>query len=392
MRWRVSLRAAGLVVVLAAAVQLHAGVMYTVTDLGTLGGPPGEGSEAHGINDLGQVVGWAFAQTPSGAAMHAFRTAPNQPINPATDDLDVLGSPWSVARGINNLGQVIGSGGGTISFRTRPNQPINPATDELGTLGGAFSAAVAINDAGQVVGQSKLADGSYRAFRTAPNAPINPATDDLGTFGGAGSAAFDINALGQVVGGAALAGNGWAAGAFRSAPNSAINPLTDDLGTLGGTWSQAFGINASGQVAGTSTISTEPGHGMHIFRTSPDQPINPVTDDLGTLGEANLQVKAMNDRGDVVGVFVVYGDVENAFIGVGSQLANLNDFIDPASGWVLKNANDINNLGQIVGGGYLNGRFRAYRLDPIPEPSALLVGVAGLSICALRRPSQANPT
>ena len=213
MRWRVSLRAAGLVVVLAAAAQLHAGVMYTVTDLGTLGGPPGEGSAAYGINDLGQVVGSAFAQTAEGPAMHAFRTAPNKPINPATDDLDVSASPYSVAVGINNLGQVVGWGG-LGNFRTGPHQPINPLTDGLGTLAGPGSSARAINDAGQVVGEARMPDGTWRAFRTGPNQPINPATDDLGAPADISCEAWAINGVGQVVGNAA------AVGAFRTAPNT----------------------------------------------------------------------------------------------------------------------------------------------------------------------------
>jgi probable HAF family extracellular repeat protein len=67
-------------------------------ELGTLGSAF---SVASGVNDLGQTVG--KSQTDDG--YHAFRTAPNSLINPATDD---LGIPGSVAQGINNAGQVVG--------------------------------------------------------------------------------------------------------------------------------------------------------------------------------------------------------------------------------------------------------------------------------------------
>jgi probable HAF family extracellular repeat protein len=58
--------------------------MYTVTDLGTLGG---DYSFARSVNASGQVVGSSFTST---YYYHAFRTAPNSPINPATDDLGTL--------------------------------------------------------------------------------------------------------------------------------------------------------------------------------------------------------------------------------------------------------------------------------------------------------------
>jgi probable HAF family extracellular repeat protein len=103
------------------------------------------------------VVGESFI----GGKVHAFRTAANSAINPTTDDLGTLGGANSEALGINDSGQAVGwaltgNNAATHAFSTAPNSPINPATDDLGTLGGAFSSAAGINTSAQVVGMSYI--------------------------------------------------------------------------------------------------------------------------------------------------------------------------------------------------------------------------------------------
>lgn len=99
-----------------------------------------------------------------------------------------LGSTYAVD--INDSGQVFENatmdaywniGSPNHAFRTAPNSPINRLTDDLGTLGGSASAAKAINTFGQVVGWSDMpGDSDTHAFRTVSNSRIIPATDDLG--------------------------------------------------------------------------------------------------------------------------------------------------------------------------------------------------------------------
>jgi probable HAF family extracellular repeat protein len=346
--------------------------MYTVTDLGTLGGTQ---SWAAGINAFGQVVGGSF--TSGNATVHAFRTAANSPINPATDDLSTLTGTYSSATGINDSGQVVGTYGywGDYAFRTNANSPINLPTDDLGTLGGSGRLASGINNSGQVVGYS-LTTGNYgtHAFRTSANTPINPATDDLGILGmGSYSCNYSwgraINASGQVAGESSVPGS--CIHAFRTSANTPINPATDDLGTLGGTDSTAAGINDSGQVVGSAAIGGDTS--AHAFRTSANGPINPATDDLGTLGGSNSSALGINNFGQVVGWSELTVNVNNrhAFLYNGGVMYDLNDFIVSGSEWELTHAWGINDAGQIAGQGTQNCTpywicsGRAFLLTPI---------------------------
>jgi probable HAF family extracellular repeat protein len=307
-------------------------------------------------------------------------------------DLGTGGGTWSLAYGINASGQVVGDFnfnpfdpryfGGEYAFRTAPNSPINGATDNLKRDGeGGFfnSEAYGINASGQVVGRGyNFIEDANWGFRTDPNGPI---TFDslLGglVLNGNETWAYGINDSGQVVGFSILRWRFGALHAFRTAPNSPINPATDDLGTLGGTGSVAYGINASGQVVGSASITGDTA--SHAFRTAPNSPINPATDDLGpgvayaindsgqVAGGCNVCLPgvAINNFGQTVGGSSLYAGAP--FVYNGSVMHDLNNLIPTGSGCVLSAATGINDAGQIAGNGNCSGQTHTVRLDPIYE-------------------------
>jgi probable HAF family extracellular repeat protein len=289
-------------------------VQYTVTDLGTLSG--GNRSEAYGINDSGQVVGWAQVD---GAAYHAFLYSGG-----TMQDLGTFGGASSQAYGINDSGQIVGwaqtSGGAQHAFLYSGG-----SMQDLG-LGQAFG----INDSGQAVGTS-FAVG----------------------FNGVGgnSVAYGINNNGQIVGGA-ITPDG-AQHAFLFSGGS-----MQDLGTIGTPYydynpsSQAMGINDSGQIAGYSDLNAgSAGILNHAFLYGGGSGL--VLQDLGTLGGVSGASEAfgINDSGQVVGFTSISGGADHAFVYSVGSMHDLNNLIPSSSDWILTEATAINNEGQIVGYG-----------------------------------------
>jgi len=158
-----------------------------VQDLGTLG--TGSFSEAWGINNFGQIVGWSYVSGGS-LGVHAFLyTAATglRDLTPASDT--------GVANDINDAGQVTGyktAFGGYHAFRWDSG-----TFRDLGVIPGfAFSFGWAINASGQVTGNSTSASGnSERLFRFTDGSGLQ----DLGGTG-EHNAAFGINGFGDVVG------------------------------------------------------------------------------------------------------------------------------------------------------------------------------------------------
>ena len=113
---------------------------WSRVDLGTLGGSI---SQAHVINDRGQVVGHSMTAT---GQRHAFLWEDG-----VMTDLGTLpGSTNSNATGINNRGQVVGG----PYFVANSPQAFLWQDGEMTDLGGGWGAANGINNRGQIVGRN----------------------------------------------------------------------------------------------------------------------------------------------------------------------------------------------------------------------------------------------
>ena len=183
---------------------------------------------------LGQAINSAHAQCSDGCAVEwSGGSAVNQGGLP--------GATYSIANGINDSGQAVGSTAGPdfeYAVEWRGGQVI----DMGGLPGSTDSVATSINNAGQAVGMSYFAAGGPQATEWSGGRAI-----DLGGLpDSVFSAATDINDSGQAVGrsfvGATQDAVEWSGGGVINLGGlpGAVSSVADGINDSGRSWGQAL--------------------------------------------------------------------------------------------------------------------------------------------------------
>jgi probable HAF family extracellular repeat protein len=113
--------------------------------------------------------------------------------------LGTFGGSSSQAMGVNNSGEVVGFASLADGYQHAFSE-IGGAMIDLGTLGGGSSYAYGVNDSGEIVGYSWLADGSQSAFLYDDGTMLDLNSLLPGNSGWDLLAAYGINDSGQITG------------------------------------------------------------------------------------------------------------------------------------------------------------------------------------------------
>jgi uncharacterized membrane protein len=315
--------------------------IYKIQDLGIL--PGGSDTTPNSINNRGYIVGSTRDNTRDWQGFIWKNGVLTKLPLPR-------GFSSSNATDINSTGQIVG----VFERPTRAAYWNNNVPHDIGQ--GVHSIAHSINDAGKIAGTnlsaSLLSQGCVW---------INNVKYILNT----------INGYGQ---------------SFDSIPHSVIS----NGKVFGTTTNDIHGVASKWSITGVGNSLDVPESNFPIRRTSATFAANdseiavgyikdgPIGDTilkayfwspfgkgaLATLpGTFYSVANDINSYAQIVGYILSSGS--KAVIWNGSVVTDLNSFIDPASGWILTEANCINDRGQIAGIGKLNGQSRGWLLSPI---------------------------
>jgi probable HAF family extracellular repeat protein len=319
-------------------------VQYTVVDIG-LSRP----DQIASINNQGMV---AFT-APGGAATWLNGTTTILPLGGSTSGL----------LAINGNGDVAGYGtGGAIAY-------VSGSVVSIGPVIGGGGQAVGINDSGAAAVIGPINSRAYY---------YHGGSATLLTPAGTGAWVAGINNAGQVCGAGQLTSSSyrafiWQGGSFTQVTPSSV-PATE--------FSGAYAINQLGAVAGAFDIQTINEGSQAFVRTS-----NGLFTILPHATDSNLNRPwSLNAANTVVGFErqVTGGWRALLWPSDGQSVIKLTDYVN-APGWIFEQATGINDAGQIVGYGTLNGVTHAFLLNPVPAPTPLMIGAAACALWAPRR-------
>jgi probable HAF family extracellular repeat protein len=329
-------------------------------------------SRATGINNLGEVVGRFYnidAATGDAVDRQAF-------VWDKTNGASLLStlagetSAWV----INDNGFVAGYSYNAAGKQHATLWDLEDGTvDDLGTFRntstgayGESSTAYGINNLDQVVGSADIPNNAnsftpFHAFFNDVNGMV-----DLGTFTTSQpdwqngySIAYDINNKSEIVG--IAHDDSWAFLPFFYDDVDGMQPLQRDNAYLTGEW-YAVVINDSGLIGGHVIAATNQSF-PYYWPNKSSAPVKITMLEGFPYGE----IYGINKAGQMVGIMWSSdqaGATERAFIfDTKNGVRDLNNLIEPASGWVLHFARDINDRGQIAGYGELDGLKRGFILS-----------------------------
>lgn len=339
-----------------ALIIFHAGfcfasVFYTITDLGHLGGAR---TNAYSINERGMVVGQSWIDTSYFSAIHAFFWKKGK-----MSDLGTLsGFTNSIATDINNWGLAVGVA--TAMGTAKNNTPvvwINNQIKRLSVSNGHAGEATAVNNFGIVAGHSCNTDVIPWVDRAVIWIYGNMMELPIST-GSTLSRASGINDMGQIVG-------------FEKVRTDVNEPekyqavlwQNGRLLNLGIPNSVAQDINNRGMIVGQFfarhnnvdhcfPFLYKKGH--IIYLRLPD--------------ESQGSAESINNWGQIVGYTMDNNYDLYAVLWQNDNYYLLDDLIPDDSRWEsLYWAHDINDKGQIVGEGIINGEVHGFLLSPCPH-------------------------
>lgn len=358
------------------------------------------------INDRGQVVGQQYLW--DNGSVTDLSTLPGASGNPIA------------ARAINNQGLIVG--GGLTVNRSAIYQQIVPdqafrsdgkTISDLGTVGSLCKDSCVKTNAIDLNNQGQIAfNTEYQDYQGGVSPYVQQPDGSFTSLFSTSNRAIAINNVGEVLSYTIARGrSGPSRGAIADGNSTTVlmspgycfsfnTPCFSES-------TYATDLNDKGQVVGYGPLTSDRGSPLEAMLWKDPQTETIAEGLKGLGGTGNLDdrgkiaslANSLNDSGEVVGLSYKLSGEQRAVFWKDAAFGDLNELIPSDSGWSLTEAIKINNQGQIVGKGYLDGKEQGFLLtlnpdaEPIPEPDSPIVfwagaGILGTAIGLRRRKSR----